>query len=361
MARHRLAVIGCGDVAQRDYLPELHRLADRVELVAVCSRREARARSVAEQYGASAWYTDYAAMLDECAADLVANLTPIQAHTEITLTSLRAGRHVYSEKPVASSVANARRIGEEAHRRGLTLVCAPCVMLFPQVRHVRALLEKGAIGPVYSARGQGQGGVPPWGGYMSDPGPFFAAGGGPALDMGVYPLHALTGLLGPVTRVGAMTAKAQEYFVPTDGPVAGIQVPIAVDDNWHLILDLGDRRLASIEAGNCVQATRAPQLELFGLNGTIAVNLLDVAAPIEIFRKDGGWEQIQVPHERQNGPDHLLGIEHLIDCVDGGTAPVLSIEHAIHVLEIIEKATLAARDERVLTVDSSFALGNAAA
>jgi predicted dehydrogenase len=125
-----------------------------------------------------------------------------------------------------------------------------------------------------------------------------------------------------------------------------------------LILDLGDRRLASIEAGNCVQATRAPQLELFGLNGTIAINLLDVAAPIEIFRKDGGWEQIQVPHERRNGPDHVLGIEHLIDCVDGRTAPVLSIEHAIHVVEIIEKAALAARDERVFTVDSRFALGN---
>ncbi|HEV2073655.1 MAG TPA: Gfo/Idh/MocA family oxidoreductase, partial [Thermomicrobiales bacterium] len=63
--RLRLALLGCGDVAQRDYLPELHRLADRVELVAVCGRTEARARQVANQYGVPGWYTDYARMLAE--------------------------------------------------------------------------------------------------------------------------------------------------------------------------------------------------------------------------------------------------------------------------------------------------------
>ncbi|MDB5075385.1 MAG: oxidoreductase domain protein, partial [Chloroflexi bacterium] len=142
---HRLALIGCGDVAQRDYLPELYRLGDRVELAAVCSRTEERASAVAQRFGARAWYTDYGTMLRECDADLVANLTPIQSHTEITLAALRAGKHVYSEKPVASTVQDALQIQEEARRQGQVLVCAPCVLLFPQVRYARALLEAGAI------------------------------------------------------------------------------------------------------------------------------------------------------------------------------------------------------------------------
>ncbi len=172
--------------------------------------------------------------------------------------------------------------------------------------------------------------------------------------MGVYPLHALTGLLGPVRRVGAMTARAQTSFVVGDGPLQGATVPIEVDDNWHLLLDLGDRRLASLEATNCIQGTRAPQLELMGLQGTIAVNLLDVAAPVEVLRPNGAWEQVAVPHARAGGPDHLLGIEHLVDCMETGAEPILSVEHAFHVVEVVEKAAQAARDGRAYDVHSGL-------
>lgn len=348
--RLKLALLGCGDVAQRDYLPEMYRLADRVEIVAVCGQGESRARAVAAQYGIPAWYTDYARMLQDSGADAVANLTPIQLHTEATLAALRAGKHVYSEKPLASTVRDAEVLRDEARRRGLVLVCAPCVMLFPQVRFAQELLRDGAIGPVYSARGQGHGGVPPWSGFPSDPSPFFALGGGPAVDMGVYPLHALTGLLGPARRVTALSACAQDGFTVEDGPYQGRHVPIAVDDNWHLVLDFGEARLASVEASNCVQATRAPQLELMGLEGTIALDLLDVAAPVGLWRRGRGWDERRVPHARQGGPDHVLGIEHLADCVQSGQEPLLSVERAIHVVAIIEAAAQSAREGRTINL-----------
>ncbi len=279
MEKLRLAVIGVGDVAQRDYLPEFHRIADRAEIVAVCGRSEVRARSVAEQYHIPAWYTDYERMLGESYAEAVINLTPLQIHAETTLAALRAGKHVYVEKPLAPNAAIARSIAAEACREGLRLVCAPSVMLFPQVHYAQTLLENGLIGEVYSARGHGHGGVPPWSGYSSDPSQFFVTGGGPARDMGVYPLHALTGLLGPARRVTAMTSRAQQSFTVTDEPARGKTIPVEVDDNWHIVLDLGHRRLASVEASNCVQGTQAPQLELYGLRGTIALDLLDVSAP----------------------------------------------------------------------------------
>lgn len=201
-------------------------------------------------------------------------------------------------------------------------------------------------------RGHGHGGVPPWAGYTSDPSPFFAVGGGPALDMGVYPLHALTGLLGPARRVSAMTARAQRRFVVVDGAMHGTQIPIEVPDNWQLVLDLGDERLAAVEATNCVQATRAPHLELQGLRGTIALDLLDVSAPVEVWR-DGAWESVSVPHALQSGPDHLLGIEHLVDCVTTGVQPILSAEHAIHVVEIVAAAARSAREGRTIALESS--------
>ena len=350
----KLALLGCGDVAQRDYLPEMHRLAGRAEVVAVCGRTQKRMRQVADRYQIEAWYDALDQMLAESDADAVINLTPIQAHTETTLAALRAGKHVYSEKPVATTLADARRIRDEASRRGLTLVCAPSVLLFPQVRFARELVTSGRMGTVHAALGRGYGGVPPWSGYPSDPSPFFARGGGPLADMGVYPLHAITGILGPATRVSAFAAQARDSFVVADGPFAGKRVPIEVADNWHLMLDFGDGRLASVTANNVVQDSRAPQMELFGLEGTVSVNLLDVSAPVETLLPGEGWTSHAIPHQRAAGPDHLLGVEHLVECLTTGARPIPSIEHAIHVIEIMEAAVSSTATGRAIDLETTF-------
>ena len=352
----QLALIGCGDVAQRDYLPEMHRLTGRAEIVAVCGRSPERARAVAASYEISVWYDDLNRMLAESGADAVINLTPIQAHTETTLAALRAGMHVYSEKPVATSLDDAVRIREEAARRGLTLVCAPSVLLYPQVRYAREVVASGQIGAVHAALGRGYGGVPPWSGYPSDPSPFFAKGGGPLADMGVYPLHAITGILGPAQRVSAFAAQAQREFLITDGPFAGKRVPIEEADNWHLLLDFGNSLLASVTANNVAQSSRAPQMELFGLNGTVSVDLLDVSAPVETYIPDDGWTTEIIPHARSSGPDHLLGVEHLVDCLTTGADPLPSIDHAIHVIEIMEAAALSAATGQAVDLATTFPL-----
>ncbi|MGH2614963.1 MAG: Gfo/Idh/MocA family protein [Thermomicrobiales bacterium] len=350
----KLALLGCGDVAQRDYLPEMHRLAGRAEIVAVCGRTPERAREAAARYKIPGWYDDLDRMLAASDAGAVLNLTPIQIHAETTLAALAAGKHVYSEKPAATTLADARRIRDEAARRGLTLVCAPSVLLFPQVRFAWELVKSGAIGTVHAALGRGYGGVPPWSGYPSDPSSFFARGGGPLADMGVYPLHAITGMLGPAKRVSAFAARAQDEFVIDDGPFSGKRVPIEVEDNWHLMLDFGDGRLASVTANNVARDSRAPQMELFGLEGTVSVNLLDVSAPVDTLIPGEGWRSHSVPHEREAGPDHLLGVEHLVDCVTNGAQPIPSIDHAIHVIEILEAAARSAATGRAIELSTSF-------
>lgn len=351
----KLAFLGCGDVAQRDYLPELHRIADRIELVAVCGRTEGRVRAVAEQYDAGAWFTDYEKMLAQCEIDAVVNLTPIQLHAETNLAILQAGAHLFSEKPIAPTSAAAHRLQTEAAQRRLKVVAAPCVMLFPQVRYAGDLIAQGELGAVYSAIGHGHGGVPPWHGYGSDPSQFFIEGGGPAMDMGVYPLHALTGLLGPVKRVAGMTAQAQTGFTVPDGPAAGKEVAITVPDNWTLLLDFGDARLATVGANNVVQGTRAPQMEVRGLQGSVAVDLLDVSAPVDVLRAQSGWESVNLPRTgRAAGPDHLLGVAHLLDCIEHDTQPLLNIDHARHVVEILEKAARSSDTGEILPIESTF-------
>jgi len=355
MDKVKLAFLGCGDVAERDYLPEFHRLADRAEIVAVCGRTPDRVRRVAAEYEIPTFYTNYTQMLAETAADAVVNLTPIQLHAETTLAALKAGKHVYTEKPLASTVADARRIQETAQRRECILVCAPCVRLFPQVQYAQSLLSAGEIGEVYSARAYGHMGVPPWTGYASDPSPFFAQGAGPAMDMGVYPLHALTTLLGPVRRVTAVVSHVLDSFVVEDGPAAGKRVPVEADDNWQMILDFGEGRLAMVAANNVAVASRAPQVEIHGLRGTVALDPIDVASPVSVLRAGYDWEDVILPPTgRTAGPDHHLGVEHLVECIQHDQEPRLSAAHALHVVEIIEKAALSAQTGCVQPLDTVY-------
>ena len=351
--RLRLGVVGAGDVAQRDYLPELPRLANRVELTAIAARREERARAAALRFGARRWTTSYNELVASDDVDAVVNLTPFALHVDVTLAALEAEKHVYSEKPLASSVRDADRIAASALAHGLTVVAAPSVLLFPQVQRALELVRSGGLGSIHSARGHGLGGTPPWAGYASDPTPYFREPGGTLTDVGVYPLHALTGLLGPVRHVAALSARTRSSFTVSEGPFAGLKVPVEVDDEWQLVVQLEGGCLASIEASNAADYALAPELELRGERAALGLSLLDVAQPIRLASADGVREE-QVPHERASGPDHLLGIEHLVDCIERGTAPVPSVEHACHVIEVLEAARRSARTGRAETVTSSF-------
>ena len=349
----RLAFVGLGDVAQRDYLPELHRLEDRLEVTIACSRSLERAREVAERFGIPRSTTSYEEAVAASEVDAVVNLTPFSLHAEVTLAALAAGKHVYSEKPLALTSEGARAIAAAAGRHGRTVVAAPSVLLFPQVRRAQEILGSGELGRVFTARGHGLGGVPPWDGYLSDPSFYFARDAGPLVDLAVYPLHALTGLLGPVREVSALSARTRDSFEVVEGPFAGLSVPVEAHDNWHLLLRLEDGTLASVEANDCASGALAPELELRGEHGTLGISLLDVSEPLRLQAAGEDRSEV-VPHERASGPDHALGLEHLAECVEERLEPVVSVAHALHVIEVLEAAAASAAEGRAVEVRSDF-------
>jgi len=350
MAKIRLAFIGVGDVAERDYLPEWHRLAGQAEIVTVCGRNPERVRRIADEYRVPRWSTDYREVVTGD-VDAVVNLTPIGSHYDITLAALEAGRHVYTEKPVALSARDARKLRDAAAARKLVLVCAPSVLLFPQVVRVREFLSTGELGVVRAARAQALAGVPPWPGYRSDPSPFFESGAGPLVDMGVYPLHVLTGLLGPASRVAAIATRSRDSFTVTEGPFTGKVVAVETEDEWQLLATVGDC-IASVEASFSTAGSAAADCELRGDRGSVAFTLFDVSAPISVLRAgQDDWTEEPVAHERDAGPDHILGIRHLVECIRDGKDPIPNADHAIHVLEIIEAAREAAQTGRVAVVE----------
>jgi predicted dehydrogenase len=344
----RLGIVGVGDVAQRDYLPEIGRLEPEAVVVAVAGAREERVREVARELGVEP-HVGYASLVGSADVEAIVDLTPPALHEEVNAAAIEAGKPVHSEKPLALSAAAAESLAAAAAGRGVVLTAAPSILVFPQVRLVGELLTSGRIGTPVAASGAVFGGVPPWEGFISDPTPYFAEEIGPLVDLGVYPLHALTGLLGPARRVGAAGRRTRESFEVLDGPARGARIPIASDDLSLLTVELESGVLASVHSSFASAPSGGPELEVLGEGGTVSCSLLAPSAPVRL--NDGnGWTDLDVPAERAEGPDHILGVQHFVRCVRGEERPILTADHAVHVLHVIEAAHRSRAEDRVVTV-----------
>jgi predicted dehydrogenase len=113
--------------------------------------------------------------------------------------------------------------------------------------------------------------------------------------------------------------------------------------------------LATVEANFTAHGTKAAELELMGESGTIALSLLDVSAPIHVLDVRGRWSTIEVETGRPaGGPDHILGVAHLIDRIAGDGPAALSADHAIHVIEILHAAVRSAADGIAVELETAF-------
>ncbi len=140
-----------------------------------------------------------------------------------------------------------------------------------------------------------------------------------------------------------------------DGPFRGKVVPVDSEDHWQLVAELPDC-VASVEATFATAESAAPECELRSEEGAVAFSLLDVAAPVRVFEPGtGAWADVTVAHERDAGPDHILGVIHMIECIARAGLPLASADHAVHVLDVIEAARRAAVSGEPVLVDPSMA------
>jgi predicted dehydrogenase len=367
----RVGIVGVGNIANAPtvgYIPNLLKLSEKIELVALTDALPERAATAAQRYGISHAYTNLEEMLEQADIEAVINLTNIPSHAAVSRQILESGRHCFSEKPIATTLAEADALVELAAQRSLTFVCAPVVAILPQHVEVRRLLDAGMIGKVAFAKVRSSHGGPASWAFPTDPTWFYQLGAGPLFDMGVYGIHTITALLGPAKRVVAFSGITEPTRVVADGPAKGKVFDVTADDNTLLMLDFGGSTYAFVDGTYNVNAVKSPQVEIFGRAGTI--NIADYAAIqggspyFEIYRVDalpgvGGWIAPNLGRVRQadiyfNTYHNACMVAHLADCVRGGGHPTLSAEHARHTLEIMLMALESARSGRAIELRTSF-------
>jgi len=326
----RLGIAGCGNVLGA-YITLLEQLQRRglAQVAALCGRDHQRAAAQAAWPSAD-FLTDYHALLCRPDIDAVVVLTPMLDHAPAAKAALLAGKHVLVEKPMAT------------RETGKHLVCAPFTILSPTFQTIAARLRCGDIGRVVSARARYGWAGPDWTDW------FYKPGGGALFDLGVYSLTTLTGWLGPVRRVAALTGVAVPERI-----VKGKPTLVQADDNLQVLLDFGDSCFAAVTTGFTIQQYRGPAVELFGTEGTL--NLLgDDWDPdgYELWQNSAGcWQLFK---ETQPDWPWTDGLRHLVECIHSRTQPLVTPEHACHVLEVMLLAQSAGRDGRTHNVQSTF-------
>ncbi|MDQ3767058.1 MAG: Gfo/Idh/MocA family oxidoreductase, partial [Actinomycetota bacterium] len=308
-------------------------------------------------------YTDLGACLGGGDFDGLINLTPGPSHPHVTQAALAAGVHVFSEKPLANSMPEAQALIALAKEQRRLLLCAPATTVTNRWQLVERLAKSGDLGRATLITGQHSSmGPAGWRGYTGDPEPFYSPAVGPILDLGVYLLHAMTSLLGPALRVLASgTIAIPQRPVLSQGAPRRV-IEVSTFDHVLLQLEFPDG-MAQLLTSFAVSASRAPVIEVHCTEGSISLGQagwFDPEASVDVYRRyedNEDAEEWRVETPTTPSPvDNLIGMgpAHFVACLRGEEQPVLTAEHACHVLEIAIRAKESAGAGRALPLETTF-------
>lgn len=361
MAKLGIGVVGCGNISLT-YMRNAA-LFDGVELRACADLSADVAAARAAEYGIRALSLD--SLLADEEVDLVLNLTVPNAHFDVSMAALAAGKHVFSEKPLAATVAQGRAIVAEAQRRGLALGSAPDTFLGAAGRLARRLVEEGAIGDIVTGTAFMMGrGMEHW---HPNPAFYYQPGGGPVLDMAPYYLTMLVNLLGPVTRVTAVSRTgSKERLITSEGPLNGTQFSVGTPTSVMALLEFAAGAVVTLGMSWDVFRHSIPPIELHGTKGSLRLPDPDTfGGTLAISRSGASWEELPtdgVLHGHNNwpfaAPDRanyrMLGVADLAFALEAGRPPRASGARALHILEVMEAILNAAETGEAQLVEGTI-------
>src|SRR5246127_3269565 len=261
----RVGIVGCGNIS--DIYVRNAKLFRGIEIVACSDINPAAAERLADKCALRA--TNVRTLLAADDIEIILNLTLPAAHAEVSRAAIAAGKHVYSEKPLATSLQDGVALMEEAEAKGLRVGCAPDTILGAGLQSAKALIDEGRVGPIVTGLAAVMTkGMEHW---HSNPVVFYQKGAGPVLDLGPYYVAALTALLGPVSEVRAVgqISPAERRF--GEGPKKGETFPVGTFTTLNTILTFSSGAIVSFIASWDVWRHGVRPIELHGTLASIRV------------------------------------------------------------------------------------------
>jgi predicted dehydrogenase len=341
-----IGIVGTGNIAG-GYARDIPSHPE-IRLVAATDLDPARAAAFGQAFGCRA-HASLDDLLADADVDIVVNLTVHQAHFEVTKRALEAGRHVYSEKPLALRSSEARELVDLATARGLRLGCSPSTFLGEAQQTAAALVRNGRLGAVRAIYAEvNWGRIETW---HPAPIPFYEVG--VLVDVGVYPLTIVTTMLGPARSVRAWGWDLEPERRTRDGSRFRIGSPDLIVAAIELTSGPILRLTASFYVGR--PAKQIGSLEFHGDDASLALgSFQDFDTTVEVGASGGAYEIVEPVRPAFHGTAWARAVAEMAAAIDEGRPHRASAEHAAHVVEIVEAAaTSMADDGRRVELSSS--------
>jgi len=345
----RVALIGCGSVSGV-YLPHLTK-SPYVEMVSCCDIIYDRAKNRAKEFNIPNHYPHIDKLLTGAPFDLMVTTTDMQEHGRLNKQALMAGKHVWSEKPMANTYAEGKALFELAKSKKLRIWGAPAVVNSPQFAYMSKAIQEGKMGRVAAAHGHYGHTGPTWSAF------FYEKGGGSMPDLGVYNLATLTGLLGPAKSVVAITTIVNpERTVDNKG-----KIKVVAEDNAMVIMEHSKGILSHMQCGfnyfdphgHEGKGQTQSTIRIWGDAGNMGMVGYDWA-PLGVEIATSWTDPPKIVEEDAKGYQWQEGASVISESLVKGIEPRIAAEHALHVLEIIEAARTSSATGKKILLQSKF-------
>lgn len=290
-------------------------------------------------------------LLADAAVDIVVNLTVHHAHYDVTKRALEAGRHVYSEKPLALRSSEARELVELATSRGLRLGCSPSTFLGEAQQTAAAWIRSGRLGTVRAVYAEvNWGRIETW---HPAPAPFFDVG--VLFDVGGYPLTLVTTMLGPARSIRAWGWDLKPERLTVDGTPFRIGSPDLIVAAIELEGGPVVRLTASFYVGRPAKLTGS--LEFHGDDASLALgSFQDFNATVEVGAYGEEYKLVPYVREPFAGIAWARAVAEMASAIAEDRPHRASAEQAAHIVDILEASSASMADDgRRIEITSTFA------
>ncbi len=347
----KIGIVGCGNISGI-YLSNIGGMFKNVEVAGVCDLIREKAENQAKQYGVAKIYKDMYEIFADPAVDIVLNITRPNDHYGVTKAALLAGKHVYSEKPLATNVDDARELVHLAKERSLYLGGAPDTFMGAGIQTARRLIDEGAIGKVVGANAHMLGRGPE--SWHPDPEFFYKRGGGPMLDMGPYYTTALVNLLGAVESVMAYGRISFPQRTIGSEPHRGEIIDVEVDTFTTGAIRFASGAIVSLTVSFDTFAERGTFIEIYGEKGSILVpDPNTFGGDVKINRMGSGYEKVELDPGFTNN-SRALGLSEMADAIVQGRLHRANYMQQFHVLEIMTAFEKSSRANAPIKIEAPF-------
>lgn len=342
-----VGVIGAGNISDT-YLSNLNGFADTSVLFIADLDTERAAAQAAKHAVPGHGTVDQLLATDDI--ELVVNLTIPAAHAEIGAAALRAGKHVWQEKPLATDLDDARKLLDLADEVGRRIACAPDTVLGPGVQGALRAIRAGAIGEPGTGLAVFQSSGPDR--WHPSPEFLFQAGGGPLFDMGPYYLTTLALVFGSAKRVTATGTRARTSRVIQAGPRAGTAFDVTEPTTVNALIEFhsgaSTQFLLSFDSG-----LSRSTVEITGEAGTIVLpdpNHFDGATKLHPVPVVDPTTMVTETYPAGRG----IGAVDLVRSIRAGEPERAGGRLAYHVVEIMTAIDRSAKAGGGVAIESVF-------